>query len=252
LHQILFVTAGGGAMRIEASVFMVEAPALLFVPAHAIHAFDFTPDTDGWVVTVADAMVSEISKGEPTIASLQKRASCRNALDRGPVETLAQAFSALSQEFVWSAPARMLAIEAELIRILVAAGRILAYQSQDFASISSDAELMERFRQLIEQDFRRSEPVASYARKLFVTEDRLLAACQRRFQEPPQKLIHRRIMVEAQRWLMYTNMRIGEISEELGFHDAAYFSRFFKNRAGQTPKDFRERHMQILRQGHQG
>jgi AraC family transcriptional activator of pobA len=240
LHQILFVTAGGGAMRVESDQFRIEPPALLFVPAGAIHAFDFTETTDGFVITVADAMVSEVARGDTLVALLRQRGSCSNALEARSADTLFGAFSALSQEFVWSAPGRMLAITAELMRILVTAGRILGTRDQNPDETSTDAPLIERFRRLIEQDFRRSASIASYAQKLAVTEDRLLATCQRRFQEPPLKLVHRRIMLEAQRWLLYTSMSIGDISEELGFRDPAYFSRFFSHRAGCTPRAFRQ------------
>lgn len=239
LHQILLVTAGGGTMRIEAAAYDIVAPALLFVPAGTIHAFDFSPRTDGSVITVADAMLSDVARREEVVSRLRERGGCGNALAGRLLDTLTEAFAALAQEFVWSAPGRMLAIEAELMRILVTAGRVLASQVGDRSGLSADTALVERFRQLVEERFRVSATVADYAQRLAVTEDRLLAACQRRFGEPPKKLIHRRIMVEAQRWLIYTSMPVTEIGEELGFHDGAYFSRFFTRRAGCSPRAFR-------------
>src|SRR5206468_799235 len=110
LHQILFVTAGGGTMRVESDQFRIGPPALLFVPAGAVHSFDFTATTDGFVITVADAMVSEVARGDPVVALPRERGSCSNALDERSADTLLGAFSGLSQEFVWSAPGRMLAI----------------------------------------------------------------------------------------------------------------------------------------------
>ncbi|GJD53313.1 HTH-type transcriptional activator RhaS [Methylobacterium crusticola] len=239
LHQILLVTTGGGVMRAEAERLPIAHPALLIVPAGAAHAFDFAAGTDGWVVTVADSMAAEVARGDPAIVPLLGRARCVNALDAKAVAGLSAAFEALSREFLWSAPARMRAIEAELIRILVAAARIAEAEGRDAAAAPVEAELIARFQHLVEQRFRSAEPVSAYARRLAVTEDRLLAACQRRFGQPPKMLIQRRILVEAQRWLMYTTMPVGEISHALGFRDAAYFSRFFKRKTGRTPRDFR-------------
>ena len=45
---------------------------------------------------------------------------------------------------------------------------------------------------------------------------------------------------EARRNLQYTRMTITQLSDYLGFSDAAYFSRFFRRYSGMSPKAFRE------------
>ncbi len=47
-------------------------------------------------------------------------------------------------------------------------------------------------------------------------------------------------MLEARRNLQYTRMTITQLSDYLGFSDAAYFSRFFRRYSGMSPKAFRE------------
>lgn len=238
LHQILLVTAGGGAMRIEARPVAIRPPALLVIPCGTVHAFDFAPGTDGWVASISDAMTAAASDGDPAVRELFRHAHAVAAADVAAA-TLLQLFESLSQELVWTAPARRLAIQAELLRLLVTAIRLVEAEGGPGESISQDALLVERLRRQIEQDFRRGEPVSAYARTLGVSEDRLLAACQRRFGEPPLAMIHRRVVLEAQRWLVYTPKPVSEIGHELGFADPAYFSRFFKRRTGETPREYR-------------
>jgi AraC family transcriptional activator of pobA len=212
---------------------------LLVVPAGTVHAFDFDAGTDGWVVTVAASMTAETIRGDAAITRLLRRAWCVGGLDPEASAALSGAFHDLSREFLWSAPSRMLAIEAGLIRILVAAARIVEAEERDDAPVTAEAELIARFQDLIEQDFRQARPVSAYARRLAVSEDRLLAACRRRFGQPPKVLIQRRLLVEAQRWLIYTTLPLAEISHALGFRDPAYFSRIFKHKTGETPQGFR-------------
>jgi AraC family transcriptional regulator, transcriptional activator of pobA len=240
LHQILLVMRGGGTMRAEAARFDIRPPALLVIPAGVVHAFDFSPEIDGSVVTVADAVAAEITRNDPFVGALFRHPACLNDIDPEAAERLSAALDSLEREFLWLAPARSLAIEAELLRILVAGSR-LAIDKGGETSLTRHADdvLLDRFRQLVEQDFRSGTSVGAYAAKLCVTEDRLLAACRRRLGGPPKSLIHRRIMVEAQRWLLYSAMSVGEISFALGFRDPAYFSRFFLKRAGRSPKQFR-------------
>jgi AraC family transcriptional activator of pobA len=53
------------------------------------------------------------------------------------------------------------------------------------------------------------------------------------------KVIHQRLITEAQRNLIYTGKTAADIALSLGFSDPAYFNRFFKRMTGQTPKNFR-------------
>ena len=57
--------------------------------------------------------------------------------------------------------------------------------------------------------------------------------------QPPSKIIHQRILIEAKRLLAYTGLTSAEISYTLGFKDNAYFSRFFKRESNHTPLQFR-------------
>lgn len=49
------------------------------------------------------------------------------------------------------------------------------------------------------------------------------------------------VMYSAQRKLLCTELPISEISEELGFCDQFYFSRYFKRRCGESPLRYRKR-----------
>jgi AraC family transcriptional activator of pobA len=48
-------------------------------------------------------------------------------------------------------------------------------------------------------------------------------------------VLHARLLLEAQRELAYTTMPIKQVALDLGFADAAYFSRFFQRAVGVSP-----------------
>jgi AraC family transcriptional activator of pobA len=54
-------------------------------------------------------------------------------------------------------------------------------------------------------------------------------------------LIQQRLALEARRRLVYAAGSVSSIAGELGFKDAAYFSRFFRRHSGVGPADFRRR-----------
>jgi AraC family transcriptional activator of pobA len=241
LHQFLLITEGGGTFRAEAETRPFAAPTLFVVPAGIAHGFAFRPETEGYVVTAAGGLVAEAARGDAMLDGLLGAWFCLDeAGDLLAANDLPAAFAALAHEYVWAAPARMAAAEAHLTRILVGAARLaLAHPAGRRASMHRDAVLVKEFRELVERDFRRALPLRHYAALLGLSESRLSAACRRMLGEPAQRLLHRRVMVEAQRYLVYSTLPVAEIGYALGFADPAYFSRFFTRRSGVSPAAFR-------------
>jgi AraC-like DNA-binding protein len=56
--------------------------------------------------------------------------------------------------------------------------------------------------------------------------------------------IQERLMQEAKAYLMHTHLQVAEIAHKLGFGSPAYFNRFFKSNAGETPLQFRKQSRQ--------
>ena len=52
--------------------------------------------------------------------------------------------------------------------------------------------------------------------------------------------IHQKTILEAKSYLMHTDLRVAEISHQLGFTNVSYFNRFFKRHSLQTPLSFRK------------
>lgn len=241
LHQFLLITEGGGTFRAEAETRDFVAPALFVMPSGTAHGFAFRPETEGYVVTVAGELVDDAGRGDPAIRDLLKTWFCLDgAADALAGQDLPSAFEALAHEYAWSAPGRMPATEAHLTRILVGAARLaLSHRAQGNAGGHRDALLVESFRRLVERDFRKGLPLGHYAAALRVSESSLSAACRRVVGEPALKVLHRRLLIEAQRYLVFSVMPVAEIGFALGFTDPAYFSRFFAKRAGLSPAAFR-------------
>lgn len=243
LHQLLVILDAGGEMRAEMQAHRFRAPALLVVPAGVVHGFAFEPNTEGFVVTLAETLLRDLARWEPAFEGLFASAACASlpagALDREEIRaTLGQ----LARELVWSAPASGAAATARLIAVLVIAVRAL-HESVAAAHEAHGprAALVARFREALERHLRSGWSVAQYARALGVTPARLRAATLEVTGKPPARLLEDRLLLEAKRSLTFTNMTVAEAAYDLGFRDPAYFSRFFSKRAGVSPARFRRR-----------
>jgi AraC family transcriptional activator of pobA len=243
LHQLLLILTGAGEMQAETQTYAFQAPALLVAPAGAVHGFAFTPETEGYVVTLADTLLRDLSRDETAFKRLFQAPACASlADDPGHTQELADTVPKLRRELVWKAPASGAAASARLTTVLVSAVRAL-HEPPDMtsAATSARAALVARFREKVESHLRTGLSIAQYAKALSVTPARLRAACLEVAGKPPARVLEDRLLLEAKRNLTYTNMTVAEIAYYLGFGDPAYFSRFFSKNAGESPAAFRKR-----------
>jgi len=63
--------------------------------------------------------------------------------------------------------------------------------------------------------------------------------CQHYSGQNALEIIHERLLTEAKRQLIYTQLSAKEIGYKLGFKDPGYFSRFFSRKSGIAPGKFK-------------
>ncbi len=243
LHQLLVIFTGSGEMQAETQNHVFQAPALLVAPAGVVHGFAFAPETEGYVVTLADSLLRDLARGEAAFKRLFLAPTCASvAADPAHTQELADTVPKLRRELVWKAPASGAAAVARLVTVLVSAVRAL-HEPAGLTSAATNARaaLVARFREKVESHLRTGLSIAQYAKALSVTPARLRAACLEVTGKPPARVLEDRLLLEAKRNLTYTNMTVAETAYYLGFADPAYFSRFFSKHAGESPATFRKR-----------
>ena len=134
---------------------------------------------------------------------------------------------------------------AQILRSLtgVLLGRVARSLSGDLtASGKPDGSgLFRRFEVLVEEHFLEHWPVAEYASALGVTPTHLSRITRAATGQPASRIIEERMIREARRNLVYTNLPVSRIAYTLGYNDPAYFSRVFSQATGMSPRDFRDR-----------
>ena len=94
---------------------------------------------------------------------------------------------------------------------------------------------------LIENHFRQEKKMAFYARKLSLSAKRVNELMRHHSGKTLTRLIHDRIILEAQRDLAFTRKSVKQIAHELEYDDVSYFCRFFRSMTGESPKAFRDK-----------
>ena len=98
--------------------------------------------------------------------------------------------------------------------------------------------VLNRFLELIELHYKQEHRVSYYASALNVTSNYLSKLTRRHMQVKPLKLIHDRLLKEAQHLLRSSSNPIKSTIIELGFADFSTFSHFFKKRTNMSPSAY--------------
>ena len=94
---------------------------------------------------------------------------------------------------------------------------------------------------LIEQHYTTHKHCDFYAQALSITNKRINEIVKAEKGKTVTQLIHDRIILEANRELIFSTKTIKTIAFELGFEDPAYFSRFYRGQMKESPAQFRAR-----------
>ncbi|MES2706345.1 MAG: helix-turn-helix domain-containing protein [Verrucomicrobiota bacterium] len=148
-------------------------------------------------------------------------------------------FAELQQEFDNALP-RAEEILRALLRILFVRIHRLMSETRPQLGNSRASQLVGRFTLAVEHHFREKWTVGDYARHLHLTANHLNDTVREQTGHSAGELIRRRMLLDARRMLLHSELGVAEIAYQLGFPDPSYFSRFFRRADGRTPAGFRQ------------
>lgn len=245
LYQLVFVLSGPVRVSLDEQIHDATAPVVAVVPPGVIHAFHFSPETEGYVLTLntrwpsdGDVEMADAYRllfAQPRILQLNPTTTASPCIEvvlrelmnefRQPDGPRSPVTGWLARSVIW-----------RLMRWLEHAG----VNSIDAAPMQSD--IFSKFRLLVEAHFTEHWEVAHYAELLGLTAERLNRVCRQQANASAFEIIQDRVLREACRRLIYIVVPVSQLAYELGFADPGYFCRFFKRRIGLSPNQYRKQH----------
>ncbi len=232
---LVWFTRGQGRLTVAGRGTGYGPHNLVFLPAQTMHGFTttgpvlgslvFLPNADDydWPVEPAHLRLHEVRlQRELTgmIDAMNREAVSLNELSNRALHYHTGLLS------VW------------LARTAEALSRAPAGVTGQYAETAAHR-LAEAYTALVERDFRRADGVQHYAALLGVTPTHLSRVCRKVSGRPALDILTDRRHFEAKRLLRDTNVQIAQVARQCGFASAAYFTRAFRARTGQSPSEFR-------------
>jgi len=162
-------------------------------------------------------------------------------LDEEEAHRLRMLFDVLEEEFEEKDQNQEEMLRILLKRFIIRCTRMAKEQILKNDESQSDIDVVRRFNVLVEEHFKTKKSVGEYAELMFKSPKTVTNVFSKYSEDSPLQVIHKRVIMEAKRMLLYTDKTSKEIGFELGYNDPAQFSKLFKNHTGETTTEFKKR-----------
>jgi AraC-like DNA-binding protein len=243
-RQIVVLTDGTAEAETNRTPYALVAPAVLWLGTCQPGWLRTEAGATGFLARLENSILADTIGDQPEAVAL------RYVVDRdfvlslageiGPRAVIVAALDAIAGELRQPQRGSNLLLAAHLKIILVTMTRLLGVEDAAFASRREKSGILQRFRQLVEMNFRSHWTIAGYAAALGIPHDRLHAICTRDVGKSPKALVSERLAREAGLRLERSPLTIQQLSHSLGFRDPAHFSNFFKRTTGMAPGHYRK------------
>lgn len=244
-HFELFWLRGPGVHANDSRRFELpaERPSLVLVGPGQVHRWEQRAEIRGTVVSFTGAFFDGREPPPSTLADygFAYQGGLPPVLPAEPEleAEVAPLVARCEREYAERAPRWAEAIRAALRLILASALRAHRREVPPPEAAGAGREIVRHLQELVEAKFRRQSSVAAYARELGVSAGHLNALVREASGETAGELIRARILLEARRLLIHTELTVAEISYHLGYEDPSYFAKAFRRANGRSPGAFR-------------
>ena len=241
-HELIWVREGEGEHLIDGESVPVVPDSVTVIGRSRVHQFKRVRNLRGAVLRFQDVAID----GGAGRVGGRWLLACKSARTIPVPDSECDRVAALVHALAAEAARDPDAYTADAQRHLVSTLLLWLERWYDAAQVAepegeeADVRLHRRFVELLERDYAAHHDASHYADALAVPPAALSRALASVTGQATKELVTDRVMLEAGRLLRFTDLTIGEIAFQVGFHDPLYFSRAFKRANGSSPQAYRD------------
>lgn len=241
-YQIIRITSGKTIQKVDFSPIELREGQILFIGKDQVLSFDVESTYTGEIILFTDDFYIRNEYERRLI----KQTELFNPFTKNiPIETHEYLDS------IWELMKKVYSPEQDpyipdllhhlLSSFLIYSKKITSHSLNIHSSSCYSVTL--EFSIAVEKNYKILRKVNDYVCSLGISPKALSKALKNTVGKSPKEYIDERILLEAKRLLVYSELNIKEISFELGFDEPTNFSKFFRKWVGISPIDFKKQHL---------
>jgi len=243
-YTIIFIEQGQGTHFIDFTEYEIADRSIFFIMPGQMHQVILTSEPTGWIITfteefliansIPDKMINDIylfndyGQSPPLPINENDMPVYKNLILQ--MAHFEKSLETYTQEAVGS-----------LVKVFLIQGNnhCSLRKSNNPQLVETSNHILRTFKQLLNKKYATDHMVSNYADELAVTSDYLNKTVKNLTGKSAKDHIQSKLITEAKRSLLFSNISNKELAYELGFEESAHFNNFFKKTTGQTPSEFR-------------
>lgn len=217
--------------------YRIKGDWVYLIPPYRVHQLN-KAGKNGELISFKRSLLGEEDKNFLLdlfkIFNVQGEFSCLR-LDANSAKELGDIYQIMEKEYLKANNFEMM---KAMLKVLLL--KLMSVKELEFTGHDVHQKRVYEFLMLLENNFYSVTNIDFYAGKLGISSKRLNQILKEKMDKTGTQIIHDRIILEAKRKMIHSQIAIKEIAFDLGFSDRPYFSRFFKKQTGQTPEEFQK------------
>lgn len=244
-HQIIWFRKGNGKHFIDFDEYSVTDNTIIFVSKNQVHYFDYNTDYQGVLLHFNENF---IAKNDNETDFFLKSNFFNNpyiqpacTLNKVTVNIIEEYIKQIKREFNNTDEFGKEELLRSYLKVFLIQIQRVRQTCEHTYGTTFDIKKIQllKFINLIDENYNKGLSIAEYSDLLFVSPRTLSNMTKQQLNKTPSQMIKERIILEAQRLLLYSELNINQISFRLGFDDVSYFVKYFKKQTKLSPLEFR-------------
>lgn len=244
-YLVLLVTEGHGKHTIDFNEYEVEPGSVFVLSPGQVHTWDLSDDTDGYVLFFTkEYFLIDFNKNRLNSLPFFKSSFSIPylKLDQPDQSIILNLFTQINDEYKKHQLNYHDMIRLYLNVMFIEFSRLYSVVNEEQYEYRYELVQLNKFESLIDTHFQEHKSLPFYANEMNLSLKQISHLCKKTVGKTPSEILNDRMILEAKRLIIHSDLSISSISDTLNFSDNSYFCRTFKKNAGITPEQFRKEH----------
>jgi AraC-like DNA-binding protein len=243
-YSIIWVTSGKGTHQVDFKTYPAVPGTVFFISPEQVHQLNMDGRHDGAVLLFTTNFLEQFSSGTSWLRQSGFFFRCDDVtplqLDKSTEPLLQDTIKQIEREFEQKQDGYLDVIGAQLKVFLLQCQRQANQQAPIHTERHRSASaLVKKFKNLLDEKYAQWHMVSNYAAGMNITPNYLNEILNAETGRNAKDMILSRIMLEAKRHAIHSEISVKELAFKLGFEDPAHFSKLFKQMENQGFTEFR-------------